>query len=101
MPEDLRGHVSVAAGLPRQLELGVQVVAGVLVHRQRLAEPKVGQLDGAGVEYQALPAAGATPCTLVGQLLDTMLTSFIRTAEVGSDAKLAVQHTSAAAAAFL
>ena len=36
-----------------------------------------------------------------GQLLDAMLTSFIWTAEVGSDAELAVQHTSAAAAAFL
>jgi len=49
----------VAAGLACELELGVQVVRRVLVHRQRLAQPKVGQLDRAVVKDQLVPAAPA------------------------------------------
>ena len=54
--EDLGRHVAVGPRLTRQLEFGVQVVPGVLVHRQRLAQPEVGQLDCARVKHQALPA---------------------------------------------
>jgi len=47
----------VAARLARELEFGVQVGRCVLVHRQRLAQPKVGQLNRAIVKDEVIPAA--------------------------------------------
>ena len=57
MSEHFRGHVSVAARLACQLELRVQVIPSMLIHRQRFAQPKICQLDGARVKYQIFPAA--------------------------------------------
>ena len=56
MAEDLWSHVAVAASLPCQLELRVQVIPRVLVHWQRLAQPEICQLYGSCVKDQALPA---------------------------------------------
>ena len=55
MPEHLRGHIPIGASLPCQSECCIQVVAGMLVDRQRLGEAKVSQLDCASVIYQAVP----------------------------------------------
>lgn len=60
MSEHFRGHVSVAASLACQLELRVQVIPSMLIHRQRFAQPKICQLDGASVKYQIIPAARKT-----------------------------------------
>ena len=57
MSENFRGHVSVAASLACQLELRVQVIPSMLIHRQRFAQPKICELDSAGVKYQIVPAA--------------------------------------------
>lgn len=56
MPEDLRRHVAVRPCLACQLELGFQVVAGMLVDRQRLGQAEVSQLDGACVIDETGPA---------------------------------------------
>lgn len=55
--ENFWRHVSVAACLACELKFRVQVITGMLIDRQRLAEPKICQLDGACVKYQVFPAA--------------------------------------------